>query len=606
LDVLAQTELAVSFEDASNIKLHWGIRIALRDGVQLNATIYTPRDQRVAVPCILTLTPYVAQTYHDRGVYFAAQGYPFVIVDVRGRGNSEGEFRPLIQEAKDGYDVVEWLARQPYCDGQVAMWGGSYAGYDQWATAKEFPPHLATIVPVASPYAGVDFPMCNNIFYPYVMRWITYTSGKALQDRIFADANFWSAVYRQWWQSGRAFCQLDAVVGNPSPIFQEWLTHPKPDEYWDAYNPTGDEYARLQIPILTITGSNDDDQRGALEHYRQHMRFASAKARARHYLIIGPWDHSGTRTPLEEFGGLKFGPASLLDLPKLHLEWYAWALQNGPPPSFLKEPVAYYVMGAEKWRYAKTLESVTERADAYYLDSPANANHVFAGGSLGSVPGQGQPDTYSYDPREVDGWEVDAETEADGGSLVDQRVTLALCGKLVVYHSAPFEKNVEISGFFRLCAWISIDCPDADLYVSVSEVALDGSCCRLTTDAIRARYREGLRTPKLICTNGPLRYDFDRFTFVSRQVRRGNRLRLIVAPMGRLVEATFAEKNYQGGGVVAKETAIDAKVVTVSLFHDREHPSALYVPFGREELPGESTAPLSAFATSLNKTSRIL
>jgi len=97
-------------------------------------------------------------------MFFARRGMTFAIVDVRGRGNSDGIFRPMIQEATDGYDVVEWLARQSYCNGKVGMWGGSYAGYVQWATAKELPPHLATIVPVASPYAGTDFPMRNISF----------------------------------------------------------------------------------------------------------------------------------------------------------------------------------------------------------------------------------------------------------------------------------------------------------------------------------------------------------------------------------------------------------------------------------------------------------
>jgi putative CocE/NonD family hydrolase len=101
-------------------------------------------------------------------MYFAAHGFPFLTVDVRGRGNSEGSFRPLIQEAKDGYDVVEWLAKQPYCNGKISMWGGSYAGYDQWATAQEFPPHLATIVPVSSVGPGVDFAVRNNTFPPYL------------------------------------------------------------------------------------------------------------------------------------------------------------------------------------------------------------------------------------------------------------------------------------------------------------------------------------------------------------------------------------------------------------------------------------------------------
>src|ERR1700730_7004822 len=321
--------------DDMKVDFHWGVKIPLRDGVHLNATVYTPKNQSAPAPCIFTLTPYIGQTYHDRGVYFAAHGFPFLTVDVRGRGNSGGEFHPFIQEAHDGYDVVEWLAKQPYCNGKVTMWGGSYAGYDQWATVKEFPPHLVTIVPVASPYMGVDFPMFGNVFYPYDMQWLTFTSGHASQDKIFGDKFFWTATYRQWFESGRPFKDFDAMLGNPSATFQEWLAHPHPDAFWDRFNPTAEQYAKLTIPILTITGSHDDDQPGALTHYREYMKNASPEARTRHYLVIGPWDHAGTRTPSAQFGGLSFGPVSLVDLRKLHLAWYAWTMQGGPKPEFL-------------------------------------------------------------------------------------------------------------------------------------------------------------------------------------------------------------------------------------------------------------------------------
>ena len=125
-------EAAPTKADPAKVEFQWGARIPLRDGVELAATVYKPRDGGAAVPCVFTLTPYTAQNYHDRGMYFASHGYVFLTVDVRGRGNSAGEFDPMLQEAKDGHDVVEWLAKQPYCNGKVAMWGGSYAGYDQW------------------------------------------------------------------------------------------------------------------------------------------------------------------------------------------------------------------------------------------------------------------------------------------------------------------------------------------------------------------------------------------------------------------------------------------------------------------------------------------
>ena len=573
----AVAEEAKPAVDAAHVNFQWNMKIPLRDGVKLSANVYTPRDQKSPAPCLFTLTPYIAQSYHDRGMYFAAHGFPFLSVDVRGRGNSEGTFRPLIQEAQDGYDVVEWLARQPYCNGKVAMWGGSYAGYDQWATAKEFPPHLATIVPAAAPYAGVDFPSRGNVFDTYVIQWLTFTDGHASQINLFSDFPFWFAKERQWFESGSAFKDLDTQIGNPSATFQEWIAHPTLGAYWDAYNPTAEAYAKLSIPILTITGSYDGDQPGALAHYQEYGKHASAQGQARHYLIIGPWDHAGTRTPKADVGGLTFGPASLVDLPQLHLDWYAWTMQGGPKPAFLQKRVAYYVMQADKWRYADSLEGVTAESRALYLDSTVNATDVLASGSLRTESTKGQPDHYVYDPREPGNAAL--ETTLDPESLTDQTLVYARRGKQLVYHSAPFDKDTEVSGFFKLSAWFAIDQPDTDFAVVVYEIRPDGGSIRLSDDRQRARYRDSAYHATLVTTRKPLRYDFSHFTFTSRVISKGSRLRLVIGP----IDSINSQRNFNAGGDVSVESRRDARPVTVTLFHDKAHPSALYVPYGQPE-----------------------
>ncbi len=572
---------ADALADAAKVEWQWGVKIPLRDGVRLNATLYKPAGLKEPRPCLFTLTPYIGQSYHDRGMYFAAHGYPFLTVDVRGRGNSEGSFRPLIQEAKDGYDVVEWLAKQPYCNGKISMWGGSYAGYDQWATAKELPPHLATIVPVASPAAGVDFPARNNVFAPYEMQWLSFTSGHTGQDRLFGDDAFWTAMFRRWIESGTSYRKFDGFLGNPSPIFQEWIAHPDLDAYWDSYNPTREQYAKLQLPILTITGMYDDDQPGALAHYSRYMQAASPEARARHFLVIGPWDHPGTRTPKQEFMGMKFGPASLVDLPKLHLDWYRFTMEGGPKPEFLRKPVAYYVSGAEQWRYADTLEAITAESRPMFLDSAgASGREVYAAGSLalGGV-GRGAPDSYRYDPRDVSLAKIEAQSDLD--SALDQVVLLANKAHLV-YVSAPFEQDQELSGFFRFEAWISIDQPDTDFVVTIAEIGTNGTVTPLSSDIMRARYRESLRSQKLVTTKKPLCYVFNDFTFASRLVSKGSRLLLVLSAANSIE----FEKNYNSGGVIADETIADSRPVTVALFHDAKRRSALYVPVAVPETPG--------------------
>ena len=581
--VAAPVEDKPAADKADPVDFRWGVKIPLRDGVKLNATVYRPQGQKDSLPCIFTLTPYIAQSYHDRGMYFAGHGYVFLTVDVRGRGNSEGEFAPLVQEANDGYDVVEWLARQPYCNGKVTMWGGSYAGYDQWATAKQFPPHLATIVPVASPFAGIDFPRHNNIAYPYDMQWLTLTSGRTGQEKIFGDDKFWLTKYRELYESHRAFKELDAVIGNPSPIFQTWTAHPMMDAYWDSYNPNAEQFAKIDLPILTVTGQHDGDQSGALTFYREHMAHASAHAMAQHYLIIGPWDHPGTRTPQAEVGGLKFGPASLLDMNKLHKDWYDWTLKTGGKPEFLKNRVAYYVVGngAEDWRYADSLDAVTSESRPLYLDShDRRANDVFASGALSPAKASGaKPDHYVYDPLDTSSAKVQSVSTPNW--LTDQRILLQQSGKYLFYHTAAFEKDVDFAGFFKLSAWIAIDQPDTDFYVVVWEVQADGSAVFLADDMLRARYRGGDREAQLVPKGVVQRYDFNRFAFIARRIQAGSRLRLVVAPLNSL----YVEKNYNSGGVVADETGKDARTVTVSLYHDAQHPSALFVPIAKAQPP---------------------
>ena len=568
----------VEAEGIREIDFQWGVKIPLRDGVQLNATLFKPKDP-APVPVIFTLTPYIADNYTPRGLYFARHGYAFAAVDVRGRGNSGGVFEPIVQEPPDGHDVCEWLAAQPWCDGQVTMWGGSYGGYDQWMTLKEFPPHLKTIVPVASAHSAWDFPFQKNFFYPYEMQWLTFTSGATGNAALFGEPSFWIDKFQELVRSGRPFVELDQIVGNPSTVWQTWMQHPTPDAYWNHLWISSESYTRLDLPILTITGHYDADQYGAMKYYQDHMLHGSASGKAQHYLIIGPWDHAGTRTPAREFGGRKFAEAMMIDMNALHVAWYDWTLKGGPKPEFLKDRVACYVMGAEEWRYAPDLESLTVATRRLYLSSTGGAaNDVFHSGELSEqAPLQGetsQPDQYRYDPLDLRFADLEKEDVKD--YLVDQRYELNLFGQGLVYHSEPFEQDTEITGFVRLSAWIALDQPDTDFRVLLALIAPDGAHVVLSDDQMRARYRLSRTEEKLVTPGAIEEYVFDGFTFFSQLVSKGSRLRLVL----RAVDTIFLERNYNAGGEVARESAADARTVTVQLYHDAEHPSCLEIPIG--------------------------
>jgi uncharacterized protein len=578
--------------------LRWGVKIPMRDKAELNATLYLPKipdGSPPKTPVIFTLTPYISDTYHARGAYFASHGYAFALVDVRGRGNSGGDFEPFANEPRDGHDVVEWLAKQPFCDGKVAMWGGSYAGFDQWATAKEFPPHLATIVPAAAAHPGLDYPSYNNIGISYDVQWFTLTSGHAAQDNLFGDQKFWRTKFLDAYRKHNPFKSLDSFVGNPSINFQRILKHPTADAYYDAMLPTPEQFQKITLPILTITGQYDGDELGALTYYRDHLANASPQTRAKHFLIIGPWDHAGTRTPTDEVGGVKFGSGAIVDLNDLHRQWYDWTMKAGPKPAFLKNQVAYYLLapgnsGANgEWKYADSLEMLVANPKAFYLTSKnGDANGVFRSGALvaarpssrsGVQRGGGTASTggdqFTYDPLDTSrGENVEGTDPKEKTVAIDQTYALSIGKDGLVYHTDPLPNETALIGCPALTLWVSIDTPDVDVSADLCEVQPDGTSIALWTDLCRLRYRESLREAKPVNPGEIVRCDFNPGLFVARRLMKGSRLRLVVSA----VNSILWQKNYCAGGVVADETAKDARTCHVQVYHDAEHASAVQLP----------------------------
>ena len=568
--------------------LHWSVKIPMRDKVELNATLYLPKTKdgtSSQTPVIFTLTPYISDTYHARAAYFTSHGYAFALVDVRGRGNSAGEFEPFAQEPHDGHDVVEWLAQQLFCDGKVAMWGGSYAGFDQWATAKEFPPHLATIVPAAAAHPPLDYPSLDNVGETYDVQWFTLTSGRAAQNNLFGDQKFWRTKFLDAYKNHSPFKSLDSFVGNPSVNFQRILKHPMADAYYDAMVPTREQFQKITLPILTITGEYDGDELGALTFYRDHLANASPEVRAKHFLVIGPWDHAGTRTPTDEVGGVKFGSASVLDLNDLHRQWYDWTMKNGAKPEFLKNQVAYYLLAPGntgvngEWKYADSLESLSANPRTLYLDSKnGDANGVFRSGSLTETQPKEGTDKFTYDPLDTKrGENVEGIDPKEKTAGLDQTYALSIGDDGVVYHTGPLPNETPLIGCPAVTLWVSIDTPDTDLSADLYEIQPDGTSIALWSDIRRLRYRESLRAAKLVKPGEIVRCDFNPGLFVARRLVKGSRLRLVISSPNSILW----QKNYNSGGVVADEIAKDARTAHVQVYHDATHASSIQIPFSK-------------------------
>lgn len=570
----AQTPPAPDPSAQIPIRITWDQKIAMRDGVRLSATIYRDPRQANRLPAIMTMTPYIAEHTAKQGVYFAQHGYVFIAVDSRGRGNSDGAFFPGRVEARDGHDVIEWIARQPWCDGQVATWGGSWLGFTQWSIAKEFPPHLKAMSPTAAVYPGVDFPQRGGIFSSYTLRWLTYVNGHALNQGLFEEDQLWRNGVYDMVTRGRAFQDLDDIIGARGTVFRTWITHPREDAFWQAITPRPADYARLRIPILTITGHFDGDQLGALTYYERHMAHGNKDVTPRHWLVIGPWDHSGTRRPKAEVGGLKIDRGAVMNMEELHKDWYDHVLKGAPAPAFLQDRVACFIQGRNTWVYASELKQIEGAATRLALDvTGAVAGDVTRSGRLlADAPTGAASAVIVSDPRYLPPRDTE---ETDTGWVVDQRSAYVALPDQVIWHSAPFSQETVFAGRPRLHLQLAVDQPDADLAVVLHEVLPDGSAVFLAATKLRLRYRGGGTEAVPMVPGKPERITFPALTFFARAIAKGSRLRLTVESGSR---AVGAQRNTHTGGDLASEPLAKARIAKITLMTGPESGSALELP----------------------------
>lgn len=534
------------------------VAIPMRDGARLRAMIALPSGGEGQWPIVLTITPYQRDGGWTKAQAFARAGYVFVAIDTRGRGDSDGVFDPWVNDGRDAYDAIEWLATQPYSDGKIGMWGSSYGGYNQWAAAALKPPHLKSIMPAAAGLPAIDFPLNRNMMRPYAASWAAYVSARTGHARFFDDLRYQAAAFERVLKSGRSQADLDAELGFTDSPYQGFVAHPLIDDYWRARTIDKAGYAGVTIPVLSITGQWDGAQSSAIEHWRRHLAAAPG---ANHYLIIGPFDHAGTRFPKDEVGGQKIAPNGVLDMFALDLAWFDWTLRAGPPPAFLKDRVSYYVMGENSWHYAATLPG-TAAGRTLWLSSNA----------LTDRPPPHRTVAYRNDPTDLTKFRLG--TWYAGSWLTYQEDVKALGDDGLIYLSPPLAAPIVIAGHPMFRASLAITMPDADFRVRLYDVDADGGSVLLSHDRLRARYRASAEHAVPVLPGRRYTYEFDRMTFVARTIAARHRLRLVIDTPNSI----YDQHNMNAGGDVVHETLADARAGTVSLTEGGGDPARLILP----------------------------
>jgi len=576
------------------------VRIPMRDGVVLNAMVFLPRGATDPVPVVMQMTPYGLDVFYATGRRFTGHGLALAVIDCRGRGDSQGRFEMFETDINDTVDAIDWLAKQGWCDGQIAMYGGSYSGTNQWIAAKSRPSALKGIAPWGAAYLGVDLPPGGIPFIGH-LTWYILTGGQDTLWGLASDTAGWARRLADLYVRHGSALELAREFGLENSPYAKILRDPFYAMRAMTFLPTDDEIRQIDIPILSSTGHYDSTHPGTLQHFLRHEEFGSARARAKHSLVIGPWHHAGM-DGTDVVSGLSFGPAARLEMAEVRLQWFRWVFGLGEKPQFLSHRIMYYMAGAEQWRGGDSLDEIIGEPRRWFLSSQGGANDIFHSGDLGETPADTPSDRFVADPFDFDIIKLELGKRSwprphkEGTSLTfpdpirglhlqiagedptDQAFAYNLNGQGVIYHSAPLQQDFEIAGFPQLDLWLTLDAPDTDLIALLSEILPeDGDSILIWSNMLRLRYRDSWREPVLAEPGVPFSARFTMPKFMSRRLRKGSRLRLVI----RSPASIQFQKNLNSGKEVADERPEDARRCTVQVLHEPGRQTVLTLPTAR-------------------------
>jgi uncharacterized protein len=542
--ILPLTESLRSEDDHRRYTIQDDVLIKTKDGATLSAAVVQKKGVTTRQPAALFFN-----IYTDLGLnqakQAAAHGYVGVAADTRGKRRSPDEIVPYEHEVNDTYAVIDWISKQSWSDGKVGMYGGSYSGYTAWAATKHLHPALKTIVPSVAIIPGLGLPMENNVFLLANYGWVFYvTNNKYLDNKTYFDPDRWESMRNKWYASGRPFREVDSVDGAPNKLLQRWLQHPSYDKYWQDMVPYQNDYSRINIPVLSITGYYDDAQISALHYVKEHYKY---NKNANHYLLIGPYSHFGAQASRKPpvINGYTIDPVAQFDTPEITFQWFDYVMRGGKKPELLKDKINYQVMGSNIWKHASSLEKMSNAVLTLYLSNMKSGDHYQLTAKKPGKPG--------FLSQEVDF--ADRKTEnLDYYPDPIIKDKLDLSGSLS-FISEPFDEPVSVDGTFTGELKASINKRDMDISLVFYEVMPDGKYFHLTYFLGRASYARDMSIRKLLTPGKVESIPFDRIRMVSRQLKKGSRLLVVLT----INKNSFAQINYGIGKDVSDETIADAK-----------------------------------------------
>jgi uncharacterized protein len=530
----------------------FNVRIPLRDGITLAADLALPAS--LPAPAVVMRTPYgkTGEPQAKRVRMLVKGGYAAVFVDVRGRGDSDGIFQPYRHDGPDGAEVIAWAAAQQWCTGDVATYGGSYAGHIQWLTALQRPPALRAMVCLVTPSDPfVELP--TGLPPPMHIHWFRMVDARVPQ---FTDDVDWMAVYRH-----RPLLTMDESAGFHSPNWREELRHRTLDEWWEPVR-YQHRIGEIDVPVLHISGWYDDEEIGTPANFA-----AMAAGRSGQRLLMGPWGHAVNTT--RELGEVDFGPGALIDLDGqilAFLDEHVKGIRPEPQPP----PVRIFVMGANEWRDAHEWPPAGAPTTVLHLSSGGHANSRFGDGRLVASPASSEerPDEWAHDPDRPVPFITGASSAQIGGP--DDYLGVESRGDVLVFTSDPLPKPLELIGPVTVIAHVATSAADTDIMAKLVDVHPGNFAQRLCDGMVRLRYREGFEREQPV-TPGEVYEVAIKLWDTCVRLPAGHRLRVEIA------SSAFPkyDVNLGTGGDMITET--EGVIATNRLWHTPSRPSRLIV-----------------------------
>ena len=522
------------------VKATRGNKAAMRDGVRLSVDITQPVTEGRS-PAILIITPYSNNPgFQKRATWFAKRGYIVAVADSRGRFDSEGTWDPFDPKHKtDGYDLVEWLARQSWCDGRVGMMGLSYMGWAQWWTATQAPPSLKAIAPeVAPPDAMFNAPYQNGVLVSWMMDWGGANAGRVGQVMGPGPYGGFASEERRLADYMRLpYLKLNEIRGAlDAPWFEKWIRgNTSSAKYWqDIAYQTPESYAKIVVPSLSATGWFDADFPGAPMNYLAMKQHGANPDARRPRLVIGPWQHIINTN--RRLGAFDYGAEAVIDWDGYVCRWFDHWLKGIDNGAMNDAPVHVFVMGRNRWHAEQDWPLPQTRWTKYYLHSGGSANSISGNGTLSTSPptaGDAPSDTYVYDPGKP------TRSPFTGGHLEDgaadtRKSSSAL--DVLVYTTPRLDEEVEVTGPITAKLYAATSARDTDWMVRLIDVQPDGFSAMLCEGVMRARHRDpdrnGAFNPARLSALEPnqvYEYTIDFWRATSNAFAKGHRIRVEIS-----------------------------------------------------------------------------